>query len=1070
MDGPVNLLSLDGGGIRGISSILILHEIMQRLQHDQKLESLPRPCDYFHLIGGTSTGGLIALMLGRLKMTTKETLKAYNTIAGAVFSKRNKKPIYKEGTFRASTLEIKIKEVVAGQELGEYMLNEAGSDLAATGKVFVCAVPNDNMSHPRLFRSYKVRENTSANCKIWEAARATTAAPTFFKPARIFDGDGASSEDFLDGGLLYNNPARLVLDEARRIYGDTATIGSLISIGTGRSGVIGLQKPDAFQKMIPLEMIGVLKSLATNCEAVAHALAQQFEECSDLYFRFNVEHGAESTSLEEWEKMNKMQTHTKAYLEDVNVNRSMNTAVRTLRGDRDTAASRITLRLICSTVPLNTLEMVTTSAKRCYLSSPLFTGRADHLKRMKEYFGPRNHTERRRREFLLHGMGGAGKSQLALKFAEDQHDDYEQVFWIDGTDKGTVEHGYRRIAQKMCPDVGPSCSLQVALEAVEQVESKWLLIFDGADDPTQINGLWPPGTQGDVIYTSRDEGLRRLRADQALKVDEMGKEEAISLLLIAARLDMSNENEARASEIALELGFLPLAIDQAGAYIASGECSIDGFLSTMKVHRQQLFENDAYRGASDYDRAVYATWDVSHAALDKRAQQSASHAGHAAKTALQILGIFSCFHFENIAEEIFRKAAESRELFEAFEQAEDVEQGEEFEQANFPLELFQLSSDGQWNEQSFYQGIRCLLSFSLISYDRPTRYFSMHRLVHAWASDRLKVTHNNRPCSKARAILSASIAMTSDEKTANFQRSLLPHIIACLRADSLNMSQRSCQWYSNFAILMIQADRGREADRLFLAVAEYYKQTLGMGDKHTLNSLHGLALSQYHQRLFKEAQDTLSAVLRFSNTIENEDVVEARRRSMLLSAKILRAQGRLDEAMALQMEMLQFFPGTSGYGGESLATLMTDLGATLHEKGMFEEAEELQVLALGVLCESENSNEKLIVVITTNLGMTCRSQKRYGEAKSLLTQALVRSRSVGTMHHRFLLRCIWDLAEIYLEEGERGKALELLSEHVVVSTKFYGSEHADTKRAQAKLDELTAVEGAVTYLSRQTDA
>lgn len=69
---PVNLLSLDGGGIRGASELAILDEIMGRLKHDLSLRETPRPCDYFNLMGGTSTGGLIAIMLGRLRMTTME--------------------------------------------------------------------------------------------------------------------------------------------------------------------------------------------------------------------------------------------------------------------------------------------------------------------------------------------------------------------------------------------------------------------------------------------------------------------------------------------------------------------------------------------------------------------------------------------------------------------------------------------------------------------------------------------------------------------------------------------------------------------------------------------------------------------------------------------------------------------------------------------------------------------------------------------------------------------------------------------------------------------------------------
>lgn len=74
MTDPVRILSLDGGGVRGISSLYILKEVMAQVAREYKAENpnapeiLPRPCEFFDLICGTSTGGLIALMLGRLRM------------------------------------------------------------------------------------------------------------------------------------------------------------------------------------------------------------------------------------------------------------------------------------------------------------------------------------------------------------------------------------------------------------------------------------------------------------------------------------------------------------------------------------------------------------------------------------------------------------------------------------------------------------------------------------------------------------------------------------------------------------------------------------------------------------------------------------------------------------------------------------------------------------------------------------------------------------------------------------------------------------------------------------------
>ena len=64
------ILSLDGGGVRGLSSLLILREVMEEIGRRAGANETPRPCQYFDLIGGTSTGGLIAIMLGRLQMVT----------------------------------------------------------------------------------------------------------------------------------------------------------------------------------------------------------------------------------------------------------------------------------------------------------------------------------------------------------------------------------------------------------------------------------------------------------------------------------------------------------------------------------------------------------------------------------------------------------------------------------------------------------------------------------------------------------------------------------------------------------------------------------------------------------------------------------------------------------------------------------------------------------------------------------------------------------------------------------------------------------------------------------------
>lgn len=106
------LLSLDGGGIRGLSSLYILQRLMEQLDP----ENPPKPCECFDLIGGTSTGGLIALMLGRLRMTVAECVDAYRELMPAIFEKsKHRYSISKgklQGRYDGKALEDGVKSIL----------------------------------------------------------------------------------------------------------------------------------------------------------------------------------------------------------------------------------------------------------------------------------------------------------------------------------------------------------------------------------------------------------------------------------------------------------------------------------------------------------------------------------------------------------------------------------------------------------------------------------------------------------------------------------------------------------------------------------------------------------------------------------------------------------------------------------------------------------------------------------------------------------------------------------------------------------------------------------------------
>ncbi|THU98322.1 FabD/lysophospholipase-like protein [Dendrothele bispora CBS 962.96] len=340
------LISPDGGGIRGVSELIVLHEIMVRIKAKKDLSDLPKPCEYFHLIGGTSTGGLIAIMLGRLEMSTEAALAQYKALAGHIFGNKNRKCKGHNGTFKATTLEGEMKKLLQSYrgDSEALMCGDATRE-NEMGRAFVCAVPATNMRFPRIFRTYKLLGNSDPNCKIWQAARATTAAPTFFKCISI-PGVGGIEETFIDAGIRCNNPAEQVREEAKRLFGENRTVGVFVSIGTGHPGTIGLSKPDVFQRLLPSQLISTLKNIATDCESVADQLATRYGEES-VYFRFNVTHGVGQISLEEWEKISEIVTHTRAYLQDSRISAYVDSVAQRLC-DPSSYDTGVSLALLCT--------------------------------------------------------------------------------------------------------------------------------------------------------------------------------------------------------------------------------------------------------------------------------------------------------------------------------------------------------------------------------------------------------------------------------------------------------------------------------------------------------------------------------------------------------------------------------------------------------------------------------------------------------------------------------------------------------------------------------------------------
>ena len=315
-------------------------------------------------------------------------------------------------------------------------------------------------------------------------------------------------------------------------------------------------------------------------------------------------------------------------------------------------------------------------------------------------------------------------------------------------------------------------SPESALKWIGSLEVNYAMVFDNADvlSPAELEAYFPPGQKGNILITSRNSAMRHLTlAENSLEVTDLEENDAAELLLRASFLDTSSMNlRGEAVKIVKELFCLPLAVDQAGAFIASGTIHIEDYLAKYSQHRDKLFSHTQCAGSSKYNRTVYGTWELSYKEIQFRADLDDLCKAQAAQSALLLLTLFPFFHHEGISEEIFSYAA--------------VHKDERIPKPGLPLassimdrRLLPLNEAGTWDNFMFREGLSVLLSFCLIKKGPTDGTYGMHPLVHAWGKDRMTLDERQKCSLMAYAILSCSLK-GNESQPYRFRRALVTHV------------------------------------------------------------------------------------------------------------------------------------------------------------------------------------------------------------------------------------------------------------------------------------------------------
>ncbi|MFI0451708.1 FxSxx-COOH system tetratricopeptide repeat protein [Actinomadura sp. 6N118] len=260
-------------------------------------------------------------------------------------------------------------------------------------------------------------------------------------------------------------------------------------------------------------------------------------------------------------------------------------------------------------VPFPLPENVRPRARVITLPRPatrVFVGREDALAQLTEALEAPGHAIVAQ---VVHGMSGAGKSELALQYVHRYQQQYSLVWWTTAESLQHVQTGLAKLARFLAPDGARMATTEEAAgwaAAWLRAHPGWLLVLDNVTDPAHIAGLLGSVANGRVVITSRRD-VRWPGVTNTLHLELLDPSAAADLIAdITGHTDPASHDSARA--IAEELGFLPLALDQAAAYILQTRIGLDDYL-----RRLRLYPEHCYAAAAHGDKAqstIIRLWDL----------------------------------------------------------------------------------------------------------------------------------------------------------------------------------------------------------------------------------------------------------------------------------------------------------------------------------------------------------------------------------------------------------------------------------------------------------------------------
>jgi tetratricopeptide (TPR) repeat protein len=546
----------------------------------------------------------------------------------------------------------------------------------------------------------------------------------------------------------------------------------------------------------------------------------------------------------------------------------------------------------------------------------------------------------------IYGLGGVGKSELALHHAIARQADYTLIWWITAEDVPQIQAGLASLTTRLCGQIATTATTGDAAEwatAWLQTHHGWLLILDNVNAHEDVEPLLGQLTGGHILITTRrDTDWNRIASP--IRLDVLDPRPATEL--IAARAGYRGESDKNAAaSIAADLGYLPLALDQAAAYITQTRITLAAYLQRL---RQQPAAMYAVTGGGEAQRTISRVWDITIKAIRAR---------HPA--AIKLLHILACYAPDGVPRII-------------------------------------LGGPDDTDKLAIDDALGVLASYSMITLS--PELVSMHRLVQAVILARQSPADEG-PAFGAEGPLAAALqwlnAAIPADPTANMAgwplfRTLSPHAehLAILFPvdsqpemlgdvqDAFGKFQDSQGQYEpalalkKSALSIFEAALGPEHPNVAIASAEvayaYWRlgrhtealalevraleiteAALGPDHPDSIVALDNLAVTYNELERPEEALPLVQRALEISEAALGPDHPDTAIRLNNLSATY-RILGRAEEALPLQQRALEISEAALGPHHPHVAIMLGNLGATYRILGRVEEALALQQRTLEI--------------------------------------------------------------------------------------------------------------------------